>query len=779
MSATQRTATGFTGARIRNILIAVLLPLGIVGLFFGAYSGSSDRDDALPVVLVNNDEMVEQANNDGTTTQVVAGRLLVTWLTDPANAGAYNWELVNAETAQERLDNGTAYAAVEIPENFSAAVVSLGGGEPEAARINVTVSQSADWLTGEVTQQLFDGMTAQFGQQLTNQVAVGLADGLNQSADGLAQAADGAQQLADGAGQLGAGFTQYQDGAQQLADGTGDAADGASQLADGAGQFGDGVGQYVSGVDSYIDGVGQYTAGADQLASGVTEFTGGVGTYTDGVSQYVDGVQQLADGLSQLDSASGQLQDAAGQLDDIAAQLDSNSGNIDQAIAGLEQLNTLLGQVDSLDPTALTTYCDQLEAVDPAQADACRTAISTMASQLPSGGVDVGAIQTELDGLIDQVGAVQGAGDQLGQLASGLTQYTEGVSESAAGAGELSAAGDELVSGGGELASGASQLSSGAEQLSSGSTQLTDAGSQLQDAGIQLTGGADELSSGAGELSDGLAQLADGQQQLVDGGDELSDGIDQLQDGAGTMAQSLQDGADQAKNAIGDPETFADTVAEPVVAEVNGVHNPTFEGVLAALLLPLGIWLAGLVTSLRRGLVTDEMLASSASTWSILFAAVRRLAQPVLIVAGVITLAQHVFFGVPWSGIGITVLFALLGTTVTVALHLLFAACAKRRTAVLVSIGALALQLLLVRSFFPLELRAGWVEAFSGWAPMAQLAAGMQAGYAGASVGAVIGPVLILLLMTIAAVVVATVMTTTRRHSMAKAQIRALSERHA
>jgi uncharacterized phage infection (PIP) family protein YhgE len=98
---------------------------------------------------------------------------------------------------------------------------------------------------------------------------------------------------------------------------------------------------------------------------------------------------------------------------------------------------------------------------------------------------------------------------------------------------------------------------------------------------------------------------------------------------------------------------------------------------------------------------------------------------------------------------------------------------------VLSSLVALALQLLLVRGFFPLELRSGWVETLSGWAPLAQLAAGMQAGYAGASAGAVVGPVIILVLMTVAAAVIATIVMTTRRHATAKSQISALSERHA
>jgi putative membrane protein len=775
MRDSKQPATGFTGTRIRNILIAVLLPLAIVGAYFGALGGSADRDDALPVVLVNNDEMVEQANADGTTTQVVAGRLLVTWLTDPENAGRYDWELVNAETAQQRIDSGTAYAAVEIPENLSASVVSMGGGDPQQARVNITVSQATDWMTGEVTQQIFTGMTAQFGQQITNQVAVGLADGLNESADGLQDAADGAQDLADGAGELGDGFSTYQDGAQDLADATGEAADGAGTLSDGAGQLSSGVEQYVGGVDSYVDGVDQYVDGADQLASGVGDYAGGVDSYADGVEQYVGGVQQLADGLGELDGGSAALQEAAGQLGEIAEALNSNSTTIDDAVAGLEQLRTVVSSLDGIDPSQLQTYCDLLTDVDPAQAEACTTALSELAGQIPDTGTDVTEIETQLDELIGQIEDVEGAGDQLSQLASGLTDYTNGVSQLASGAGELDGAGDELVSGGGELATAGGELASGAEQLESASTQISDGGDQLVSAGGDLTDGVGDLADGAGELASGLDQLQEGQQQLVDGGDQLGDGIDGIEDGAGTMAEALQEGADQAKNAIGDPETFADTVAEPVVAEVSAVHDPTFAGVLAALLLPLGIWLAGLIAALRRGVVTDELLDSSASTWSILLGATRKLGAPIVAVAGITTLAQHVFFGVPWAGIGVTLLFAVLASACTIALHLMFSAFAKRRTAAIVSIVVLALQLVLVRGFLPLELRAGWAQTLSGFAPMSQVASGMQAGYAGASAGAVVGPVLILALMTVAAAGVAAIAMATRRHSKAKSLIAATS----
>lgn len=700
MSAMKRAVTGFTRARVRNLLIAVLVPLAIVGVYFSALGGSAQRDAVLPVLIVNNDQMVEHTNTDGTTTQVVAGRLLVSWLTKPENAGGYAWELVNADTARQRLEGGTAYAAVSIPSDFSAAVVSLSGASPRAARIDVTVAQSADWLTGEVMQRVFAGMTAQFGQEITQQLAVGLTDGMSRSADGLTQAADGSQQLADGAGTLGAGLTQYADG-----------------------------------VRGYVDGVQQYTSGVDALASGASQLGGGAQRYTAGVGQYVQGVQQLADGLERLDGGGAQLKDAAAQLDAVAGQLGAG-GEVRVAAEQLRVLGSQLSGLSGLDLSGFTKYCDQLLAVDPAQAQSCRGEVAAMSGKLPGAAPDLAEVSAKLEALAGQLDRLQGAGAQLTQLSQGLVQYTDGVQQLTGGAAQLDAAGRQLAAGGDTLASGASGLVSGAQQVQAG-------GAQLQRGGLQLT----------------------------DSGGALGEGAQRLREGASSLTSSLRDGAQQAKGAVSDPDAFAATVAQPVVAQVNSVHNPTFAGVLAASLLPLGVWLAGLVTVLRRGLVTEEMLQSSASSWSILRVASSKLAQPLLIVAGVVALAQHAVFGVPWSGVGVTVLFGVLAVACTTALHLLFVACGKRRTAAMSSVVVLALQLVLARGVLPLELRAEWVAALGGWSPLGQLAAGAQAGYAGGAVGQVVVPALVLVVMTVAVGVVASVVLRLRRRADAKAQL--------
>lgn len=755
MSASTRTggnAMSFANARIRNLLVAILVPIALAALYFAALAGANERTGTLPALIVNNDQMVTQANMDGTETQVVAGRLLVSWFTNIENVDQFDWQLASQATADEAIASGDAYVVVTIPEDFSAAIVSLSGAEPKAARIDITTSQAKDWLTGAVSQDLFDGLTAQFGQTVTNTVAVGLVDGLNESSDGLQQAADGAYQLADGAGQLGDGFGQFLDGGEQLADGTGEIYDGTVQFADGVGTFGDGVGQYADGVSTYVDGVNQYVDGVGEYASGVDEYVGGV-------DQFAGGVQDLASGINQLDGGSDDLQYAAGELQDMGDQLSEYGPQIEQIGGQLEQILPLLQDLDGFDPNTLLTYCNELEAIDPDSATRCRDAVGQLTDMIDDSGVDLGTVESDLTDAVDQLNQIAGAGDSLGQLADGIIQYTDGVSQINDGAGQLSDGAAELLSGGEQLTDASGALSEGGEQLITGGEQIRDGGGSLSD-------GAYELGDGATALADGLGQIHDGQETLNEGGTALGDGIAELEDGAFTMAEGLQDGADQAANAIADPDAFAQVLSEPVVAESTATHDPTFGGVLGAIALAIGVWLAAMITALRRQTVTQEVLDSSAGNGTIFLAALRRLGVPVGIVALVLALVPHIFLGAPWAGLFGSIVIAVLGTGCVVALHLLFATVFRRRTAAIVSLSWLLLQLIVVRGFVPLEFSAPWVETVGAFMPISQMAAGLQAVYAGGSAATVFAATAGLVLIGLAALGI-TLVALTRKRSVA------------
>ena len=569
MSAT----TGFTAARTRNLLIAILLPIALIAVYLASLGGATSTSAKVPALIVNSDRMVEQTNADGTTTPVVAGRLLVSWLTDPANAGEFDWTLANPDHAAAALRDGTAYVVVTIPDEFSASIVSAGSPEPRPAKVDVTTSQAHDYLTGAVSARLFDGLIAEFGQSITNSIAVGLADGIDASADGLQQAADGAGQLADGADLLGDGFGQYREGQQRLADGADLSADGAGQLADGAGRFEDGVRQFVDGVGTYAggagdlaigvdvfaDGVGAYADGAGDLATGIGDYVDGVADYTRGVDDYTRGVDDLADGLALFDDGMQQLADgavplsaAADQLGDMASQLQGASGDIETALGLIDDLAPFLEGLAGIDPTELYAVCDALAGTAPDEAEACTARIDDLIAALDASGIDQDAIIAGLGDLTDQLSGLSGAGDQLAELADGLGEFTDGVALAAEGserladgAGQLKDAGvlirdggTRLRDGGAEMAQGADDYADGGVALRDGGTTLADGaqlfadgGAQLVDGGTALNDGAAGITGGAGDLADGLTQLADGQQRLVDGGAPIADGIGELGDG--------------------------------------------------------------------------------------------------------------------------------------------------------------------------------------------------------------------------------------------------------
>jgi len=402
----------------RPLAIAALIavPLAVVGIFAGALSAVGTEDGRIPAAIVNNDELVEQTAADGTTTSVVAGRLLVTELTGSesssgAAATAFDWIITGEAEAEEALENGEVYAVITIPENFSASIVSLGSETPEQANLTLITDDAHGYITGPITDALGDGLAALFGTELSKQYISGLVGGTVQLGEQLGEAADGARSLQTGAQQLGSGLTEATaqtgtaaDGADELASGVRAYTDGVSSLSAGLGQLNSaaaGLDQLPAGIDTYASNIPtaaggirqilaadptinpetaaaleQVAGGLDQLYQGRLELTGQVQSAVDGVQSgisqsasgasqlagsgpaLVSGTENLATGLDQLTTGLGQSADGANQLGDGAGQL------ADGLTSGAEQIPVYTDdQIDEIsgvaaDPVSLSTARD-------------------------------------------------------------------------------------------------------------------------------------------------------------------------------------------------------------------------------------------------------------------------------------------------------------------------------------------------------------------------------------------------------------------------------------
>lgn len=399
--------------RVRyGVLVAAVIavPLAVSGLVSGALGTAGDNLEHIPAVVVNNDEMVTMTLPDGTEQPVLAGRQLVTELTDPETAG-FQWTISNDDEAAELLASGDAYAVLTIPADFSESVTSLSGETPTKANLDIRTDDAHGFLAGSVAQSVGDAMSTTFGRELTAQYLEGFYTNLATMGGSLGEAADGATQLSTGAGALAGGLGTLSNGVAAAASGATDAADGASAYADG-------VAQYTAGVDGIANGL----AGLDQGAAGLDGLS-------DGWDQYVGGI---ATGVAQVEAGTAPL---VAQLTQLAADQPALKPQIDEAIA---RIQGTLGGLSSI-----ATSGQQLAAGTRSGIDGLQSGIS----QLSSGA---GQLSGGSSGIRD---GANGLAVGVDELAGGLGQLSTGAADAATGATDLAGGANTLAGG----------LSSGAE----------------------------------------------------------------------------------------------------------------------------------------------------------------------------------------------------------------------------------------------------------------------------------------------------------------------------
>jgi putative membrane protein len=214
-----------------------------------------------------------------------------------------DWSLSNAADAKKALADGSAYAILTIPSDFSKSVLSLQSSSPVQAHLSIKTDASHSYLAGSVAQSLGDGMVRTFGSAITKQYISGVYATLGTLGSSLSQAADGATQLADG----------------------------ASQTSSGASSLASGLSSYTKGVSSLSSGLAQLNSGASslsQLSSGVSSYTGGVSQLSAALTAAV-----AANDTAQIQALTAQLAATAGQGSTLSSQTASGVSGIQSGIA--------------------------------------------------------------------------------------------------------------------------------------------------------------------------------------------------------------------------------------------------------------------------------------------------------------------------------------------------------------------------------------------------------------------------------------------------------------
>ena len=300
------------------IILPSLYALLNVEACWDPYSNTGD----MPFAIANLDNGSSYQNQN-----INVGQSLVNEL---QNNTDFNWTFVSENELREGVENGTYYAGIIIPQNFSSNIISIVSDDPHSAHmiyiVNIKTNPTASKLSETATKMIYMRMNAKI-VEFINLAAYGRLGELQSALS------SGAGQLSSGAGQLAAGSAQISGGASQVSAGAGAVSNGASQVSAGASQ--------MSGAANQIDQGSQQIQSSAQHISSLVDPT----TLPSGPTrEVVQGSINLANGSSNLASQSSQLARHSVNLSNGASQVALGSEDLANGALSLAAGSQLLSQ---------------------------------------------------------------------------------------------------------------------------------------------------------------------------------------------------------------------------------------------------------------------------------------------------------------------------------------------------------------------------------------------------------------------------------------------------
>lgn len=628
------------------IITLCVLPILYSTLYLWSFWNPFGEVNRVPVALVNSDR---GATINGQ--QLNAGAQITQGLLDDKSL---DWQKVSHQEAIDGVQNGRFYFALELPEDFSAAVTSAGQNNPnpERATLKATYNDANGYLSTVIGENAMRAVLNVVDQKIGSQAVDKLLVGLLDAGTGITRAANGAKELNNGLAQLEDGGNRLSDGAKQAVDGTNRLTEGTGQLRDGASQLKDGSGQLATGLD-------QLTAGTEQLAAGVN-------------------------------SASGTIDSVGTQADQLEARINEAGGQIAEVnrnITALQQAALASSGAQGRTAADVRAIANSLRALpDPGSQDAARR-LNDLANELEANGI--GPNSPTMQGINNIANAAHEADYQVNnpnsQLRGAFNQVDEGIKQFGA--------------------------------LQDGVTRLNDGAHQLRDGAHRLDEGVVRLNEGVVRLDDGAKQLKDGSLQLSDGANQLRDGIVRAHDGSTQLSDGLRAGGEQIPMWSPTQRAgVASVMGGPVkVSNYNDSGSHTFGGGLAPFFFSIALYIGAimmffLIKPLQRRAVASGISPLRAAIDGFLSPGLIGLGQAVAVV-GLTLLAVPLETATKWGLFG----FAMLVSLMNVALIQMFNSVLPPGPGRVAAMAFLMIQLVSSGGLYPIEtepLPLQWLHPF-------------------------------------------------------------------
>ena len=664
-------------SRLRHNVIALIVVVGLVVVpplyaWFNIAGGWDPYGNTggMKVAVANTDKGYK---SDLIPVEVNIGETVVSQLR--AN-DQLDWRFVSEDDAIEGVKAGEYYAAVVIPKDFSADMMTLFSSEVKHSKIVYYENQKKGAVSPEVTSQGASTIQAQVDETFAKTIAnVGLS-----ATSGLMDFMD-SDQVAIYASHL----------SSTLGDTVGSLEDASGTMASFSG--------LLASTSSLVDSTSkimQQTGGTSQDAdkalgdakSGLSDVKGAIG---DSVSAINGALKQSASSYDSVSAAvekafaagTTQATDSATQLDAIASKVDAQKQAYEGVLGSLQDTSLFPDQA-IMQPavSAVKSVIERLRALSGSLSDAA-TALRQGSSNANSDLASVKKLIAQAKGGIASV--EDSFSGTLGKQAEQLASTVSGITSSASG---ISAKLDKTVS----------DLSGASDSLAG----------DLRRIGKVLDGAISTLTDSA----KGLKQLKTKLDSAVRSGD-----------------------LDQIRSVIGsDPEALADALAAPVALDEQAIYPMANNGsAMAPFYTTLSLWVGAIVLA---AMCRADVSAAAASALAPVrphelylgrfgFFACMSFLQSTLVCAGDI-----LFFGIqalhPLQVLGACWLMGLVFCCIVYTLVVSFGDIGKAIAVVL-----LVMQVAASGGEFPIEMYEPVFRAIYPFLPFVHAMGAMRAGMAG------------------------------------------------
>lgn len=548
--------------RVRGSVVACIVAVGlvIVPTLYAWFNiaGSWDpygNTGNLKVAVANSDEGYL---SDLIPVRVNIGDTVVSSLRENDNI---DWVFVKEAAAVEGVRSGEYYAAVVIPENFSARMMTVFSSDAEHAEITYYENQKANAIAPRVTDKAASTVRKQIDETFAETISdVGLS-----TTSSLLEFMDGdqvASYAANMSNTLAAGITTLRD-----------ASDTATEFT-----------SILGSSTGLLDSTSNLLSQTGEASASVEALVGDAKTDLVSMDEALDEAvrainQALADSAGDYDAAGTAIEDAFNTVDDHIATTSTQLRSAASEIT-VQAENAAATQGKIL---ALEEKVEELPLSDAAK--------ENLIQQIDIAASTVGNVANQQRLLAQHL---NDAADSLEAGAADARVQAKEVKKSIEAAkNDISSVNDTYK-----------------DTLEAEVTELADAVSAVAKSGEDMASGlattVDDLSAASKALS---GDLSDARGVLASAADDLSTSADEL--------QSLKDGLDSAvatgdvqkvRDLIGsDPASLAEALAAPVALDREAVfHIRNYGSAMAPFYTTLSIWVAGIVLAAMLKANVDE-----------------------------------------------------------------------------------------------------------------------------------------------------------------------------